>query len=179
MVEKSRLTRDELLALSDEALIRECEVDLFRASGPGGQKRNKTSSGVRLRHLPTGVMVTATEDRSQHVNRAKAIRRIRRTLAFRVRIPIDPAAYTRSEAIASCIRRDGRLTVGKRDVRYAMVVAEVLDLLEVQGGRISDTAKTLGISTANLVSFLSDDPNLWQVVNELRGRHALKPLRQT
>ena len=51
-------------------------VDTFRASGPGGQHRNKTSSGVRLTHLPSGTVVTAVEDRSQHVNRKVAWQRL-------------------------------------------------------------------------------------------------------
>lgn len=58
-------------------------VDTFRATGPGGQHRNKTDSGVRLVHLPTGVTVTATEDRSQHVNRAVAWDRLRVALEAR------------------------------------------------------------------------------------------------
>lgn len=55
-------------------------VDTFRATGPGGQHRNKTSSGVRLTHLPTGTVVTATEDRSQHVNRDVAWHRLQARL---------------------------------------------------------------------------------------------------
>lgn len=55
-------------------------TDTFRASGPGGQHRNKTDSGVRLTHLPSGVVVTATEDRSQHRNRAAAWERLRSAL---------------------------------------------------------------------------------------------------
>jgi ribosome-associated protein len=48
----------------------------FKAPGAGGQHRNKTDSAVRLRHLPTGVVVTATEDRSQYRNREVAWRRL-------------------------------------------------------------------------------------------------------
>lgn len=51
-------------------------VDTFRSSGAGGQHRNKTDSGVRLTHLPTGVVVTATEERSQHQNRTVAWERL-------------------------------------------------------------------------------------------------------
>ena len=58
-------------------------VDTFRATGPGGQHRNKTDSAVRLTHIPTGVVVTATEDRSQHVNRRVAWERLDAALAER------------------------------------------------------------------------------------------------
>lgn len=64
-------------ALSDDALRAECEEQFFIASGPGGQHRNKTESGVRLIHKPTGVTVTATERRSQLENRGHALDRLR------------------------------------------------------------------------------------------------------
>ena len=64
--------------LSDAQLLAQCAVDTYRASGPGGQKRNKTSSAVRLRHPPSGLLVIAEESRSQHENRARALRRMRR-----------------------------------------------------------------------------------------------------
>lgn len=59
---------------------KEIRVDTFRASGAGGQHRNKTDSAVRLTHLPSGIVVTATEERSQHQNRAVAIQRLQTKL---------------------------------------------------------------------------------------------------
>ena len=56
------------------------EVTTFRASGPGGQHRNKTSSAVRIKHLPTGVIAIAAESRSQHRNRLVALERLRSRL---------------------------------------------------------------------------------------------------
>lgn len=55
-------------------------VDTFRSTGPGGQHRNKTDSAVRLTHLPSNIVVTATEDRSQHVNRKVAWERLREAI---------------------------------------------------------------------------------------------------
>ena len=62
--------------LDRESLEPDCEMEFFRAGGPGGQHRNKTETGVRLRHLPSGIVVTATERRSQARNRELAWERL-------------------------------------------------------------------------------------------------------
>ncbi|WP_238146732.1 peptide chain release factor-like protein [Ornithinimicrobium murale] len=61
----------------DKADVR---VDTYRDTGPGGQHRNKTDSAIRITHLPTGIVVTAAEERSQHQNRAVAWDRLRTEL---------------------------------------------------------------------------------------------------
>jgi peptide chain release factor 2 len=66
-----------LLPESDEELLRECEVDTFRSSGPGGQHVNKTESAVRLKHLPSGVVVMSQQERSQHRNKALCLEKLR------------------------------------------------------------------------------------------------------
>ena len=66
-----------ILPESDEDLLRECEVETFRSSGPGGQHVNKTESAVRLRHLPSGLTVTCRQERSQHQNKALCLRKLR------------------------------------------------------------------------------------------------------
>ena len=62
---------------SDEDLLNECQLDTFRASGPGGQHVNKTETAVRLKHLPSGVVVTSREERSQHRNKALCLKKLR------------------------------------------------------------------------------------------------------
>ena len=66
-----------VLPASDEELLRECEVETFRAGGPGGQHVNKVETGVRLRHKPSGLVVTCREARSQHRNKQTCQRRLR------------------------------------------------------------------------------------------------------
>ena len=70
-----------ILPESDEDLLRECEVETFRASGPGGQHVNKTESAVRLKHLPSGLVVTSREERSQHRNKAICLQKLRERVA--------------------------------------------------------------------------------------------------
>ncbi|WP_281185332.1 peptide chain release factor-like protein [Trichlorobacter lovleyi] len=61
-------------------------VEFYRASGPGGQHRNTTDSAVRIRHLPTGIVVHAAENRSQLRNREVAMERLRLALEKRNRV---------------------------------------------------------------------------------------------
>lgn len=74
-------------ATDRETLERDCEVETFIASGPGGQHRNKTESGVRLRHRPSGEVVSATERRSQHQNLEVAYERMQRRLSDLNEVP--------------------------------------------------------------------------------------------
>ncbi|HEV3256030.1 MAG TPA: peptide chain release factor-like protein [Gemmataceae bacterium] len=162
--------------LTDPELLYQCAVDTYRASGPGGQKRNKTSSAVRLRHLPSGLIVIAEESRSQHENRARALRRLRQALYLKIReeMPTESLGGVTTLAIHG---RDGRLALGRKDPRFWPVVGLVLDVLQASGARVADAAAALGISTANLVDFLRTDAKVWEQANHLRSRFGQKPLR--
>src|SRR5437868_4740800 len=144
-------------SLTDDRLLAQCEVDTYRASGPGGQKRNKTSSAVRLRHLPSGLIVIAEESRSQHENRARALRRMRVALSLKLREPLTAEALTTiasAPAIAAAKNAAGRLDLGRKDPRFWPAAAVALDVLDAQAGHVRETAELLGVSTANLLSFL-------------------------
>ena len=65
---------------SDDDLLRECDVETFRSSGPGGQHVNKTESAVRLRHTPSGVVVTSQQERSQHRNKSLCLQKLRKKI---------------------------------------------------------------------------------------------------
>jgi hypothetical protein len=161
---------------SDAVLLSECDVDTYRASGPGGQKRNKTESAVRLRHRPSGLIVIAEESRSQPENKTRALRRLRKAMALHLRQTVEEDGVP--AAVQACIDKRGRLDVGQRDARYLPAVAAVLDVLVACRGSVADTAKRLSLTTGNLSSFLTDDEDMFVEANRLRATFGLKALRR-
>ena len=64
---------------------KDLKIDYYRGSGPGGQHRNTSETGVRITHLPTGIVVTATESRSRHANQKRAMARLEDKLVARMK----------------------------------------------------------------------------------------------
>jgi hypothetical protein len=167
--------------LNDQQLLAQCEVDTYRASGPGGQKRNKASSAVRIRHLPSGLIVIAEESRSQHENRGRALKRLRQALYLKIRqeVPGGSDLLGSDEGVPSLRDADGRLDMGRKDPRFWPAAGVLLDVLDASKGRVAEAAATLGISTGNLISFLEIEPKVWEEANHLRARFGHKALRSS
>src|SRR4051812_28618847 len=163
------MSRSAWAGLTDEQLLAQCEVDTYRASGPGGQKRNKTSSAVRIRHPASGLLVIAEESRSQHENRARALRRLRQALYLKLREAIAAEELT-PEVLATrpdygpARDGEGRLHLGVRDPRFWPAVGVVLDVLLACEARLSEAATLLGTTTGNLGDFLRSDDKVWEQV---------------
>ena len=83
--------------LTDDQLLAQCSVDALRSSGPGGQRANKVETGVRLRHHPSGITVTARRDRSRHRNFQTALAELRRRIdeANRPDVPRIPTRISK------------------------------------------------------------------------------------
>lgn len=176
--------RDAYLAAEERQLLAECEVHIYKSSGPGGQHRNKVSSAVRLCHRPTGVTAHADESRSQHDNKAQALRRLKMNLALKLRLPADPGGFVPPEVLAEClfVARGGpaagkrRLGIGRKDHRFWSVAAILLDLLEASTGRVGQVAAGLEITTGNLTSVLKSDRHLLAAAQQIRKQHGRSPL---
>ncbi len=179
------LHRDDYLAMDDPNLLTHCEVHLYKASGPGGQHRNKVSSAVRLHLRATGLSATAAESRSQHENKRRALRRLRAKLACRLRRAIPPDAPGPPAVVAECILpargapagAPGRIQAGRRDPRFWRVAAFLLDVLDGADGRVGPAARRLGVTTGSLTALWRSDRLLLAAVQELRKRHGHHPLR--
>jgi hypothetical protein len=169
---------DHLLA-SDDALIAQCEVDRYRASGPGGQHRNKTESAVRLRHRLTGVTAIGEDSRSQAENKLHAVRRLRAAIALEVREPVALDGFVPSPRLAA-LAAGGTAPLGAKTRQtgaYWAGIAELLDLLVAGGLEIGKTAQRLGLTTGALSKLLLHDDAVARTVNDLRRARGMRPLR--
>ncbi|MAT72413.1 MAG: peptide chain release factor-like protein [Planctomycetaceae bacterium] len=159
-------------ALSIDQLLAQCEVRRTRASGPGGQHRNKVETAVVVTHRPTGIAAEGTERRSQAQNHAAAVLRLRLKLALAVRTEWrEPSSLWQSRA------RGGRISVSAQHDDFPALVAESLDALAHGAWDAAATAQALGVSTSQLVKLLKLEPAALALLNGHRQSAGQHPLR--
>ncbi len=140
---------------------KDLRIDVFRASGAGGQHVNKTESAVRITHLPTGIVVSQQDEKSQHKNKARAMQILRAKLfdAERERIDRERSANRkgqvgsgdRSERIRTYNFPQGRVT----DHRINLTLYKLAEIMEGALDQVIDPL--LAEYQAEQLAAISDD----------------------
>ncbi len=150
-----------ILAEPDEVEVdideKELKIDTYRASGPGGQHVNKTDSAIRITHLPTGIVVQCQDERSQHKNRAHAMRMLRAKL-------YDMEEEKRRNEIAST--RKSLVGTGER--------SEKIRTYNYRDGRITD--HRIGLTLYKIEAILNGE--LDELVDALTAYYQTEILKQ-
>jgi hypothetical protein len=162
-------------ALSLEELFAQCDVQFVRRSGPGGQHRNKVSTGVVLVHRPTGIKAEAAERRSQAENRTVAGFRLRINLALTVRTKATTADVPGELWQSRC--RGGRIEVSPTHEDFPSLLAEALDAIVDCRFDPKPAGERLGCTASQIVKFLKKEPRAMLQVNQARTELGLHPLR--
>ena len=165
-------------ALDLDVLLSECDLRFQRRSGPGGQHRNKTSSGVFLHHEPTDIVAEATERRSQADNRAVALDRLRYRLAIAIRsVSVLDGNRCDLEDELRGQYQNSPLRIGPRNEIKPAVLALLLNDLHAAGGQPSVVAAIWGCSTSAIVRLLKSHPPAFVLLNTIRRHHQRGPLK--
>ena len=162
-------------ALDAEALLRQCDVERSRASGPGGQHRNKVETAIRITHRPSGVTAWASERRSQAENQRVALFRLRVKLALHVRR--DPDAKAGPSALWRSRCPKGRIAVNPSHADFPTLLAEALDGLATCRWEPKPAADWLACTPSQLVKLLQAEPAALAHVNAERQKKGQHPLR--
>ena len=171
----------DFLRLGDDDLLRQCRVDFRRDSGPGGQKRNKVESACRITHEPTGVVANAADERSQHRNKAIAVKRLRRAIAHDVRRTtpdVAEPAESLDPHLAGILPWTKGERVGAKSEHRARAEQLLLDVVFAAEGSLSIAAAHLGGTTGQLSKLLVKDDDLFTAANKIRQRCSLAPLKR-
>ena len=147
--------------MDDAAFAGFCRLDFFKATGNGGQKRNKTSSAVRVTLDEYGLAAEDCSERSQHRNRATALMKLRRKLAYSVRLKYQPFE---------------RESCSLEHADYPLFLAKLLDLLCECSWDYRIAAEKMNCSSGRMLKLICRDNELLTFYNNMRRNAGLYPV---
>lgn len=162
-------------SLPAEILLEDCDIRRSRASGPGGQHRNKVETAIEIIHRPTGIKATAVERRSQEENRRVAADRLRMNLAIQVR-NVQSETVTPSDLWQSRCRNN-KVACNENHRDFPAMIAEAMDAADAKSWDVRIAAAALGCSTSQLVRFIGKVPEALQALNKERTNRGLRSLK--
>jgi len=110
---------------SNKELLKECQVDTFRASGRGGQHVNKTESAVRITHLSTGIVAICQDERSQLQNKCKCLDQLRSKLEDLNKQPKERIPTKKPRSAIEKILNDKKIHSTKKKMRQKPEIDDV------------------------------------------------------
>lgn len=153
----SQAKRNAWLRLDDEALLKQCKEHRYKSGGPGGQRRNKVETAVKLHHEASGAAVHSNDSRYLQRNRLSAVRRLRERIAIETRSPFDLDSPKLPDEFVEHRGPKGTFAINQKNAFYPLAIATALDALQAADNSYAKAAKALGITTSQLVKFLKSD----------------------
>lgn len=161
--------------LDEDELLKGCEISFGKASGPGGQHRNKVETAVRIVHKPSGIEASASERRSQRDNRRAALFRLRVRLA--VRFECSPASGELPSALWSSRCRGGKIHCSAEHHDAPALLAEAMTACRLHGFVHQDAARQLECTGTQFLKFLAKFQEARDSLDKSREARGLSRLK--
>ncbi|MCP4217958.1 MAG: hypothetical protein GY765_25165 [bacterium] len=161
----------KILQLSPEDFLKQCKTSNYQASGPGGQKRNRKLSAVRLTHTESGLAVTASEYREPNRNLSRAVWKLRLELA----LSFDLEKKALKDFLVPVEKF--RVNVADGHADFPMCVLAAFPIFFLEEGSVGEASTKLQCSSSALIRFFRKDKALWRKVQGIRTQFGHYPLK--